>query len=154
LNLTKSILLQDGNDVIYHYHIAVANQTANITVTDSTLGVVKTYHLVPAGFDEEFDSARVTLACGDCDNCTCKVCNFATVCGEVVTPNGNFTTCSVSNQYCVTVNDYPHVIHPVVYPGVKVEDFQGGEAANAIAENNSLAANLPGNAPCLACSGH
>jgi hypothetical protein len=155
LTLTKSILSQDGNDVIYRYHIIVTNQTSNITVTDSTLGVVKTYRLVPAGFDEEFDSAQVTLACGDCDNCTCKVCNFATVCGEVVTPNGNFTTCSVSNQYCVTVNDYPNTIHPVVYPGFKVEDSNGGKAANsAAAENSSLAANLPGDAPCPTCPRH
>ena len=154
LTLTKSILSQNGNDVTYRYHIIAANQTANITVTDSMLGVVKTYPLVPAGFDEAFNSDPVTLTCGDCDNCTCKVCNFATVCGEVVTPNGNFTTCAVSNQYCVTVNDYPHVIQPVVYPGIKVEDFQGGESANAIAENNSLAANLPGKAPCPTCSGH
>jgi hypothetical protein len=72
----------------------------------------------------------------------------------VVTPNGNFTTCSVSNQYCMTVNDYTNAIHPIVYPGVKVEDSPGGEAANSAAENSSLAAKLPGDVPCPACSGH
>jgi hypothetical protein len=153
LILTKSILSQNGNNVIYRYHIIANNQTSNITITDYTLGVVKTYRLVPAGFDEAFNSAPVTLSCGDCNNCTCNVCNFATVCGEVVTPNGNFTTCSVSNQYCATVNDYPNLTHPIVYPGIKVEDMARGEADNITAENNSLVATLNEDVPCPTCPG-
>jgi len=153
LLLNKSILSQTGNDVVYRYHIIANNQTANITVTDYTLGVVKTYRLAPAGFDEEFESAQSTLSCGDCNNCTCNVCNFATVCGEVVTPNGNFTTCSVSNQNCAIVDDYTNEIHPIIYPGAKVEDLAGGEAANITTENNSLEATLNEDLPCPTCPG-
>lgn len=151
LLLNKSILSQNGNDVVYRYHIIANNQTANITVTDYTLGVVKTYSLVPEGFDEEFDSDPVTLSCGDCNNCTCNVCNFATVCGEVVTPGGNFTTCSVSNQDCAIVDDYSNEIHPNIYPGARVEDAAGGEAVSKSAENNSQEVTLDKDLPCPTC---
>jgi len=124
LTLTKSILIQTGNTVKYRYHLIAKNQTANITVKDSMLGVVKTYAIVPAGFDEAWDYGPVSLTCADCNNCTCKVCNFATACGEIVTRNGNFTVCVVSNQYCVTVQDFatPAPAPGDIHPGIKINE--------------------------------
>lgn len=123
LTLTRSVISQTGNDVVYRYHLSTRNQTANIVIIDQILGEIASYGLVPAGFEETIDVARRNITCGECDNCSCNVCGFATACGEVITPNGNFTTCAVSNQCCVVINDYPSQILPVIYPGYQVDDL-------------------------------
>jgi len=157
LTLTKSVLSQTGNTVTYRYHLIAKNKTANITVKDSILGVVKTYPIVPAGFDEAWNYGPVTLTCADCNNCTCKVCNFATACGEIVTPNGNFTVCVVSNQFCVTVQDSATPVpNPGdIHPGIKINESTTEESINeevikeleAPAENASQETNS-----CPSCS--
>ena len=138
LALTRSVLSQTGNDVVYGYHIFARNQTADIVITDQTQGVVKTYSLVPAGFEDTFEVTQTGITCGECDNCSCNVCNFATICGEVITPNGNFTTCAVSNQCCVVVNDYPGQLLPIIYPGYQVDDLTGDPGAGMMPHNQEM----------------
>jgi hypothetical protein len=73
-------------------------------VKDSLLGEVGRIALL------EYDTPQTLavtkpLSCADCKNCDCRVCNFATACSEVITPNGNFTVCDVSNEVCAVVDD-------------------------------------------------
>lgn len=138
LTLTKSVLSQTDNDVVYRYHISASNQTANIVITDQILGEIGTYSLVPAGFEEIIDITRENIICGECDNCSCNVCDFATVCGEVITPNGNFTTCAVSNQCCVVIDDYPRHVMPIIYPGYQVDDLTGDPGAAMMPQNQEM----------------
>lgn len=138
LTLTKSVLSQTDNDVVYRYHISARNQTANIVITDQILGEIGTYSLVPAGFEDIIDITRENITCGECDNCSCNVCDFATVCGEVITPNGNFTTCAVSNQCCVVIDDYPRQVLPIIYPGYQVDDMTGDSGAGMTTPNQEM----------------
>ncbi len=135
LTLTKSVLSQTESDVVYRYHLSVRNQTANIVITDQILGTVGTYSLVPAGFEDNIDISRRNITCGGCDNCSCNVCDFATVCGDVITPNGNFTTCAVSNQCCVVIDDYPSQLLPIIYPGYQVDNLTTDQGAGMMIQN-------------------
>jgi len=66
----------------------------------------------------------------------CKVCNFATACGEVITANGNFTVCDVSNSVCLTV-DENFGVAPGPYPVpqmTKTADVSTPAAEQAAAE--------------------
>lgn len=122
LNLTKTT---SGNN--YSYTVTAGPSTAatgvkvaNVSINDSILGfVVQGITLNSSSPSYTVTKGPMPTTCADCDNCTCNVCNFATACGDVVTPNGNFTVCVVSNQVCRVVVDGGA---PVVYPGSKIND--------------------------------
>jgi hypothetical protein len=125
---------QDENSVTYTYTVtAGTNDVQNISVKDSLLGVIEEDFSLAAGDSEVLFAGPYELKCADCDNCTCRVCNFAVACGEVVTPNGNFTACVVSDQVCPVIEDYTVATPPIVYPGVEV----GEDAAEVPTEESS-----------------
>jgi hypothetical protein len=110
LNVTKSADSLDvqGENVTYTYTVTATESgfdVKDIAVKDSIWGEVGTIALLKAGTSQEIMVTK-SLSCADCDNCQCKVCNFATACGEVITVNGNFTVCDISNEVCAAVEDY------------------------------------------------
>ncbi len=115
LALNKTAV-QEGNNVTYTYNVtAGTNDLQNVTIEDSILGTIEEDFSLAAGDSEIVAVGPFTLQCADCDNCTCRVCNFATACAEVITPNGNFTACVVSDQVCATVDETSDT-NPI-YPG-------------------------------------
>lgn len=180
LALNKTAV-QEGNNVTYTYNVtAGTNDLQNVTIEDSILGVIEEDFSLAAGDSEIVTVGPYTLQCADCDNCTCRVCNFATACAEVVTPNGNFTACVVSDQVCPVINDFTVSPSPIVYPGAETvqataigettdeaaDETAAGEAAvnetivDGAAENNSeitVKDSAGGESkevskPCLTCS--
>ena len=110
INVTKSADSLDvqGDTVNYTYTVTATESgfdVKDIVVKDSIWGEVGTIALLEGGASQEITVTK-PLSCADCDSCQCKVCNFATACGEVITVNGNFTVCDVSNEVCVAVEDY------------------------------------------------
>jgi len=113
INVTKSanplvIDVAAGDQVSYTYIVENMNRTysiKDIVVKDSLRGDVGTIALL-APVASQTLTLKIGPSCGDCNNCQCKVCNFATACGEVITVNGNFTVCDISNEVCVVVEDY------------------------------------------------
>ena len=121
INVTKSVDQQ--NPATYTYTITAKSTYSikNVVVKDSLWGEVGTIALLdPDDPPEVIQVPNKPLSCADCNNCECKVCNFATTCGEVITPNGNFTVCDVSNEVCAIV-DENFGVGPI-YPGKKVTD--------------------------------
>jgi hypothetical protein len=110
INVTKSadsLHVQAGNPVTYTYTVTATNSdydVEDIIVKDSIWGKVGTIALLKGGTSQQITVTK-TLSCSDCNNCTCKVCNFVTACGEAITPNGNFTVCDVSNDLCAVVSE-------------------------------------------------
>ncbi|MDD4650815.1 MAG: hypothetical protein PHQ34_01160 [Methanothrix sp.] len=118
---------------------ATGVKLANVSINDSVMGFVAN------GIELNSTTPSVTVTkgplpttCADCDNCTCNVCNFATACGDVVTPTGNFTVCVVSNQVCRVVKDYPNGGNPIVYPGAKIDETTVPAAGNSTQEVPSV----------------
>jgi hypothetical protein len=111
INVTKSsdlLNVQAGDLVTYTYAVTATESgfdIKDIVVKDSLWGEAGTIALLKGGTSREITVTK-PLSCADCDNCQCKVCNFATACGEVITVNGNFTVCDVSNEVCVDTEDY------------------------------------------------
>jgi hypothetical protein len=113
----------------------------NVTITDSILGLVAyDINLNETNPSNTTTTEGYALECADCNNCTCKVCNFATACGEVVTDNGNFTVCVVSNQVCVTVDDFSSPAPELedIHPGIDIDEsaMQDGEGIKEKDERN------------------
>jgi hypothetical protein len=112
INITKSTNVTTpyvipGQVVMFTYTITATGadfSLENVEVEDSMWGEVGRIASLSPGLPETLTINR-TLDCSDCNNCMCKVCNFATVCGEVITENGNFTACDVSNEVCEIVNE-------------------------------------------------
>jgi hypothetical protein len=109
LNITKSaepLSAAAGEPVTYTYTVTATNvySIKNVVVKDSLWGEIGTEALLVPGTPWTFTVTK-PLSCADCNNCMCKVCNFATVCGEVITDNGNFTVCDVSDVVCATVDE-------------------------------------------------
>jgi hypothetical protein len=124
LGLTKTIV---GNN--YSYTVTAGPDTAatgvklaNVSINDSLIGFIA-QGITLSNTSPSFTVTKGPLptTCADCDNCTCNVCNFATACGDVVTPNGNFTVCVVSDQVCIVVQD-PLGGLPDVYPGIGINE--------------------------------
>jgi hypothetical protein len=136
INVTKSadpLHVQGGSNVTYIYTVTATNASydvKDIIVKDSLLGEVGTIDLLKYGIPQIL-SVTKPLFCADCDNCECKVCNFATACGEVITPNGNFTVCDVSNEVCLTVHDIR--VGPI-YPGIELTETAEVPTAEAASE--------------------
>jgi hypothetical protein len=118
INLTKSaapLQLNATEPVTYTYMVRANVQSLkDVEVKDSLWGVVGTIDNVSPGMPKTLAITRYP-SCADCNNCTCKVCNFATACGEAITPNGNFTVCDVSNDVCAAVSE--GLVGSPVYPG-------------------------------------
>jgi hypothetical protein len=132
LTVTKSA---DETDVApkqgvnYTYTItAYGYPIKNIEVKDSLWGVVGKIAELSPGPANTIKILK-TLNCSDCNGCTCKVCNFAMVCGEVITDNGNFTVCNVSNQVCINVTQPPLLPSVDVYPAIKLTETAEESAA-------------------------
>ncbi len=153
LNLTKTI---SGNN--YSYTVTAGPDTAitgvkvaNVSINDSLMGfIAQGITLDSTNQFYTVEKGPMPTTCADCDNCTCNVCNFATACGDVVTPNGNFTVCVVSNQVCRVVTDGG----AIVYPGVKIND-PTTEGAELMPGDSSQ--EVPGSAQedaCPTCSKH
>lgn len=144
LVLTKTI---SGN--LYSYTVAAGSDTANIgvkvanvSINDSLLGfVAQGITLSSTSPSDTVTKGPLPTTCADCDNCECNVCNFATACGDVVTPNGNFTVCVVSNQVCREVEDGGT---PDVYPGIKKISGDSSPEVSSSEEDNT----------CPTCSKH
>jgi len=103
-----------------NYTIIVNNtgskEIVNITINDSILGVIqgspgislavgtnKTYYKV------------VSHNCSYCSSCTCRICNFALACADVVMDASNRThLCVASNEVCMNITQ-PNL--SPVYPG-------------------------------------
>ncbi len=156
LNLSKTISITDSG---YNYTVTAGPNTAltgikvaNVSINDSLMGfVAQGITLSSTNPFQIVTKGPLPTTCADCNNCTCNVCNFATACGDVVTPTGNFTVCVVSNQVCRVVDDH---LGPDVYPGIKI-----GEAATEgidLASENSSQEVLNGTQTnsCPTCSKH
>jgi hypothetical protein len=133
ITVTKSaepqhIDLAAGNQVSYTFTVKNMNNIysiKDIAVKDSLWGDVGTIALLAPGASQTLTLEKGP-SCADCNNCQCKVCDFATACGEVTTPNGNFTVCDVSNEVCVAV-DENYGTAPI-YPGEKVATVKEEQA--------------------------
>ena len=133
INVTKSAQPLDvdaGATVTYTYTITAKSTypIQNVVVKDSLWGEVGTIALLVKDTPQILTVTK-PLGCVDCNNCMCKVCNFATVCGEVITVNGNFTVCDVSNLVCVIVDDS---FGGPINPGKKVTETAEVPAAAAL----------------------
>jgi hypothetical protein len=122
INVTKSatpLQLDAGTSVAYTYTVTASSPYTikNVVVKDSLWGEVGTIDSLSPGAPKTITLTRYP-SCADCNNCTCKVCNFATVCGEVITDNGNFTVCDVSNDVCAVVSESAGT--SPFYPGGKL----------------------------------
>jgi hypothetical protein len=118
-----------GDQVTYAYTVKNMNNTyfiKDIVVKDSLWGDVGTIALLAPRASQTLPSLQKGTSCADCNNCQCKVCNFATVCGEVITPYGNFTVCDVSNETCVVVDENSGT--SPIYPGKKVAEVKEEQA--------------------------
>ena len=134
---------------------ATGVKLANVSINDSLMGfVAQGITLSSTSPSNTVTKGPLPTTCADCDNCTCNVCNFATACGDVVTPNGNFTVCVVSNQVCRVVPDNPQGGTPDVYPGIKINETTT-EGTDLIPGDSSQ--EVPGSAQdgaCPTCSKH
>ncbi len=157
LGLTKTIV-----DDTYNYTVTAGPDTAatgvkvaNVSINDSLMGFIAQ----GITLNSTVSSVKVTkgplpTTCADCDNCTCNVCNFATACGDVVTPNGNFTVCVVSDQVCIVVNDYPEGGNPNVYPGIKIGETTAEEIDLASGNSTQEVSGETQANDCPTCSKH
>ena len=160
LSLIKSSVTNLG-ETTYAYTVThgAGIKLQNVTITDSILGnITDDITLDDANPSNASSKGPYNLKCEDCDNCTCNVCNFATACGEVVTANGNFTVCVVSNQVCLTVDDFssPQPDLSEIHPGVEIDGSSLAEAAGrqeADQENAKIASDAGRDTgSCASCS--
>jgi hypothetical protein len=123
LVVNKEATIDGNQEVTYKYTVTAKLHTEDISLTDSLLGTLwegKT--LDPADVNHGVNityRGPMPLTCHDCKNCTCKVCNFATICGKVFTSEGNFTFCNISNEVCMKVDYFPGVTNQVTFGGVR-----------------------------------
>lgn len=159
LVLTKTI---SGN--AYSYTVTAGPDTAatgvkvaNVSINDSLLGfVAQGITLNSTDPSNTVAKGPLPTSCADCDNCTCNICNFATACGDVVTPNGNFTVCVLSNQVCRVVADYPQGVFPDIYPGIKINETETTTEGTDLIPGDS-SQEVPGStedSACPTCSKH
>ena len=103
-----------------NYTITVNNTGSraieNITINDSILGVIQSspgITLLPGSNKTYSKVARHN--CGHCNSCTCRICDFALACGDMVTDASNRThICVASNELCINITQ-PSLAP--VYPG-------------------------------------
>jgi hypothetical protein len=159
LILTKTVV---GS--VYSYTVTAGSDTAatgvklaNVSINDSLLGfVAQGITLSSTSPSNTVTKGPLPTSCADCNNCTCNVCNFATACGDVVTPNGNFTVCVVSGQVCRVVADYPQGVFSDIHPGIKINDTETTTEGTDLIPGDS-SQEVPGSAQdsaCPTCSKH
>jgi hypothetical protein len=137
LTLNKSAIpasVNAGDDMTYNYTINATGiyDIKKIVVKDSLWGEVGQKELLNSKENYTLSITK-NLTCADCNNCQCKVCNSATACGEVITPNGNFTVCVVNDapysDKCVIVSENFGV--SPIYPGKKVTEATAAQVPAA-----------------------
>ncbi len=88
----------------------------NITINDSILGVIQSspgITLAP-GTNKTYYKV-VSHNCSYCSSCTCRICNFALACADVVMDASNRThLCVASNEVCINITE-PNLAP--IYPG-------------------------------------
>jgi PKD repeat protein len=108
ISLTRSANVTEvnaGAPVEYTYKVTATRITVkDVVVKDSLGGEIGTIDRLEPGVPQTLTKVKIH-SCANCNRCRCKVCSFATVCGEAITVNGNFTTCDVSNDVCVVINE-------------------------------------------------
>lgn len=99
-----------ASDRPINYTIFLENKGAhpirNITINNSILGEIKGlpgFELLAGGNRSIFRIASHN--CSYCTGCTCKICDFALVCGDVYMDEENKTqVCTVGNEVCINVS--------------------------------------------------
>ena len=88
----------------------------NITINDSILGVIQStpgITLAP-GTNKTYYKV-VSHNCSYCSSCTCRICNYALACADVVMDASNRThLCVASNEVCINITE-PNLAP--IYPG-------------------------------------
>ena len=103
-----------------NYKIIVNNTGSktieNITINDSILGVIQSspgITLAP-GTNKTYYKV-VSHNCSYCSSCTCRICNYALACADVVMDASNRThLCVASNEVCINITE-PNLAP--IYPG-------------------------------------
>jgi uncharacterized repeat protein (TIGR01451 family) len=120
LDISKEVnktSVQAGDTVEFTFTVTnkTANEVKNLTINDTLLGVL-VFNDTPVGPGPWQYTRTARLNCSGCTGCFCRVCNFATACGDVVDGSGGLIahTCVGSQQVCVIV-DKPGTTP--VYPG-------------------------------------
>jgi uncharacterized repeat protein (TIGR01451 family) len=88
----------------------------NITINDTILGVIQGSPGISlaAGTNKTYYKV-VSHNCSYCSSCTCRICNFALACADVVMDASNRThLCVASNEVCMNITQ-PN--RSPVYPG-------------------------------------
>jgi uncharacterized repeat protein (TIGR01451 family) len=75
----------------------------NLTLYDMLLGTIADNTTLLAGENATYTTI-IKARCADCNDCMCRVCNFATACGNVVQDESTRThVCVGSNEVCLNV---------------------------------------------------
>jgi hypothetical protein len=103
--------VEAGDPLKYEIEISVNStgleKVENITINDSLLGVVQWPGVDLNAGESRSWTVDADHRCTDCNNCTCKVCDFAVVCGKVIIDElHNATICVPSNQVCVNITQF------------------------------------------------
>jgi uncharacterized repeat protein (TIGR01451 family) len=84
----------------------------NLTLYDMLLGTID-YNATLKAHKNATYTRTLNAKCIDCNDCTCNVCNFATVCGNVVLdPSTRIHRCVGSNEVCLSVKQPGGPVHP------------------------------------------
>lgn len=119
--LTKSVnktAVEAGEPLKYEITLTINStglqRVENITINDSLLGVIQWPGIDMNAGESLTWVVETNHRCTDCNNCTCRVCNFAVACGRVIIDSTHNTTlCIASNQVCVNVSQYgPRSVYP------------------------------------------
>ena len=88
----------------------------NITINDSILGVIQGAPGITLDVGENETYYKVVSHnCSYCSSCTCRICNFALACANVVMDASNRThLCVASNEVCINITE-PNLAP--IYPG-------------------------------------
>jgi uncharacterized repeat protein (TIGR01451 family) len=100
-----------GDPLKYEITVSVngtgLEKVENITINDSLLGVVQWPGIDLNAGESRSWTIDAAHHCTDCNNCTCKVCDFAVVCGKVIIDElHNATICVPSKQVCVNISQF------------------------------------------------
>jgi hypothetical protein len=82
------------------------------------------------------------------------VCNFAVACGEVITNDGNFTVCVVSEQACAEIADGDSGADDI-YPGLEVTEVETAQVPASKSAGGDVVSTeqaIAGVAPCPSCA--
>lgn len=111
LSVTESANTSDAaSDRPINYTIFLENKGAhpvrNITINNSILGDIQELPGIELLAGESRSIIRIfSHNCSYCTGCTCRICDFALVCGDVYLDEENVThVCVVGNEVCINVS--------------------------------------------------